>query len=160
MSELELKEQEYVDYIEEHIANVKTAFQEYGDRLCQELNISKFELEKNIYKHDMSKFSDEEFDAYRNYFFPCSNEEKDEEIFDLAWKHHYEHNPHHPQYWRKDNYIMDMPNIYIAEMLCDWEAMSMKFHDNTYEYYMKERDIKPFSEKTKKTLDRVIEIFK
>ena len=54
MSELEMKEQEYMDYIEEHLANVKTAFQKYGDRLCQELNISKVEVKRNIYYHDLS----------------------------------------------------------------------------------------------------------
>ena len=161
MSELEMKEQEYMDYIEEHLANVKTAFQKYGDRLCQELNISKFELERNIYNHDMSKFSSDEFDAYRNYFYPCSDETKDKESFNKAWKHHYTNNPHHPEYWKdEENNIKDMPNIYIAEMLCDWEAMSMKFNGSTYEYYKKERDVKPFSQNTKNILDHVIEIFK
>ena len=41
----------------------------------------------------------------------------------------------------QENNIKDMPNIYIAEMLCDWEAMSIKFNDSTYEYYKKERDV-------------------
>lgn len=161
MSELEMKEQEYMNYIEEHIANVKTVFQKYGDRLSQELHINKFELERNIYKHDMSKFSDDEFNAYRNYYYPCTDEKVNKEEFNKAWEHHYRNNPHHPQYWEIDDNIQDMPNIYIAEMLCDWEAMSMKFNSNTYEYYLKERDKKPFSENTKKILDVVVEkIFK
>lgn len=160
MSELENKEYEYTQYILDHIANVKSAFYKYGDRLCQELNINKMELEKNIYEHDMSKFSSEEFDAYRNYFYPYSNEEKDEDAFELAWEHHYKNNKHHPQYWCNNGKIEDMPNIYIAEMLCDWQAMKMKFGGSNYDYYMEERDKKPFSEKTKNTLDRVINIFK
>lgn len=160
MSELELKEQEYMDYIEEHIANVKSAFYKYGNTLCEKLNISKFELEKNIYKHDLSKFSEDEFDAYRNYFFPCNGEERNDKAFELAWEHHYKNNPHHPEYWIHNNQIEDMPNIYIAEMLCDWEAMSMKFKNNTYDYYIKERNKKPFSEHTKKVLDDIVEIFK
>ena len=98
MSELEMKEQEYMNYIEEHISNVKTVFQKYGDRLSQELHINKFELERNIYKHDMSKFSDDEFNAYRNYYYPCTDEEINEEEFNKAWEHHYRNNPHHPEY--------------------------------------------------------------
>lgn len=160
MSELKEKEQEYIEYIEEHISNVKTVFYKYGDKLCKELNISKNALEKNINLHDASKFSNDEFDAYRNYYYPCSNEEKDEKAFEKAWKHHYTNNPHHPEYWCNNTVKEDMPNIYIAEMLCDWEAMSMKFNDNTYEYYMKERDKKPFTENTKNILDHVIEIFR
>lgn len=156
MSELEMKEQEYMNYIEEHIANVKTVFQKYGNRLCKELHINKFELERNIYKHDMSKFSDDEFNAYRNYFYPCTDEEVNKEEFNKAWEHHYRNNPHHPEYWKTDDNIQDMPNIYIAEMLCDWEAMSMKFNNNTYEYYLKERDKNPFSENTKKILDVIV----
>lgn len=51
MSELENKEYECTQYILDHIANVKSAFYKYGDRLCQELNINKMELERNIYGH-------------------------------------------------------------------------------------------------------------
>ena len=50
-----------------------------------------------------------------------------------------------------------MPALYIAEMLLDWEAMSMKFNGSTYDYYIKNRDKKPFSENTKQILDKVVE---
>lgn len=160
MTELELKEKEYLDYINEHISNVKMVYINYGEELCKLLNVSKFSLGENIDRHDASKFSDEEFDAYRNWFHTCSDEEKDKEAFDKAWHHHYTNNPHHPQYWDRGDYIEDMPRIFIAEMLCDWHAMSIKFNDNTYKYYLKERDKKPFSENTKKILDVVIkEVF-
>lgn len=160
MTELEQKENEYQKYINEHIRNVNLAFEKYKFKLCKALNVSVYSLGENIQKHDLSKFSDEEFNPYRNWFYPCLNEEKNKESFDKAWEHHYLNNPHHPQYWVRENYIEDMPPIYLAEMLIDWEAMSMKFGGNTYDYYLKERNKKPFSENTKKILDKVVkEIF-
>ena len=42
------------------------------------------------------------------------------------------------------------------EMILDWEAMSMKFGGNTYDYYIKNRDTKSFTEKDKKILDIVL----
>ena len=160
MLEKDLKEQEYLKYISEHIANIKLAHLKYGEQLVKLLNIGKIELGMNILLHDQSKYSVEEFDAYRNYFHTCSDEEKDKESFNRAWEHHYQFNKHHPEHWIDGDNIKDMPNIYIAEMLLDWAAMGMKFGDTAYEYYQKERDKKPFSDTTKKTIDQVIHIFK
>lgn len=156
-----LKEREYHKYIHEHILNVSRAYNKYADILCKKLNISKYSLGIMIYNHDRSKYSEEEFSGYRQWFFPCSDETKNKEWFDQAWEHHYKNNSHHPEYWINSfGEIENMPPINIAEMLLDWEAMSMKFGGTTYEYYMKERDNKPFSEFTKKTIDSVIDIFK
>lgn len=158
MEELQIKEQEYISYINEHRRNVLAACMQYDVALCKALNISIHSLTANILEHDKSKFSEEEFNAYRNYFHPCSGEEKDEEAFNKAWEHHYSNNPHHPEYWY--NQGKDMPPVYIAEMLLDWQAMKMKFGGNNYDYYMKTRDKKPFSENTRKILDVVVkEVF-
>lgn len=161
--EKDLKEKEYLTYIHEHISNVKIASIKYGPQLCELLNVSHIQLMMNITNHDQSKYSPEEFDGYRQYFYTCSNEEKNKELFDQAWIYHQNHNPHHPEYWidrSEDGTIKDMPPLYIAEMLLDWEAMSMKFNNTTYDYYMKNKDKKPFSENTKKFIDKVIHIFK
>lgn len=162
MKEKEIKEKEYLEYINEHIRNVRIACTKYGERLAKTLNISERELNAIAARHDESKYYEEEFEGYRQWFFPCSNETKDKKLFDKAWEHHYTVNKHHPEFWMDtyNNEPEDMPPIYIAEMLLDWEAMSMKFNNNTYDYYMKEKDKKPFSENTKKILDEVIDIFK
>lgn len=162
MEEKKLKEKEYLNYINGHIMNIRTAYIKYSEKLCKALNISERELMCNVTIHDQSKYFEEEFEGYRQYFYPCSNEKKDEKIFNDAWEHHYNINKHHPEFWVNEytNEPEDMPIIYIAEMLLDWEAMSMKFGDNTYEYYMKNRDKKPFSDNTKKIIDSVIDIFK
>ena len=145
--EKSLKEQEYLKYVREHISNIHSAYIKYGRTLSKKLNISLLELSGVVYQHDVSKFSDEEFDGYRQYFYPCSDETKNEELFNRAWEHHYSVNKHHPEFWvyAYNNEPEDMPNLYIAEMLLDWEAMSMKFGGTTYEYYMKNRDKKPLS---------------
>lgn len=162
MSEKDLKERKYREYIDEHIANVRIAWLKYKDILCEKLNINPYTLSNNINNHDHTKYSEEEFEGYRQYFHPCSDEEPNEELFNLAWKHHYKNSPHHPEYWvnEDNNSIRDMEPIYIAEMLLDWEAMSMKFGENTYDYYIKEKDNKPFSDNTRKLIEQVIDIFK
>lgn len=161
MEEKALKQKEYVEYISEHISNVHLAFLKYGKTLCEKLNISLSKLSNNIDIHDKSKYSEEEFEPYRQWFHSCSYEERDEKAFNKAWEHHYKFNRHHPQYWvDEDGNIKDMDKIFIAEMLLDWEAMSMKFGGTTYEYYLKEKDKKPFSDNTKKIIESVIEIFK
>lgn len=161
-TEKELKEKEYLSYINEHISNVQLSFEKYGEQLCKILNIKYYDLLNNVRHHDESKYTDIEFEGYRQYFYPCSDEEKNKDMFDLAWIHHQNHNPHHPEYWidRSENNIKDMPPIYIAEMLLDWEAMRIKFGGTTYEYYIKNRDKKRLSENTKKIIDYVIkEVF-
>lgn len=149
------KNKEYQDYIDEHINFVKAAAIGYGEKLCKALGITWLELSKAIKLHDKSKYSVEEFEGYRQWFYPCSYETKNKDLFDKAWEHHYTHNKHHPEYWKGE----DMTPLAIAEMLLDWEAMSMKFNTNTYEYYQKERDNKELSENTKKIIDQVIHIF-
>ena len=150
------KEIEYQQYISNHIHNVRLAFEKYKFKLCSALNISINSLEENINRHDQSKYSDEEFDGYRQWFYPYDNEEKNKKQFDDSWEHHYKNNPHHPEYWIRDDYIEDMPPIYIAEMLLDWESMAMHFGNDIRDYYRSERDKKPLSENTKKIIDSVI----
>ena len=156
MSNEDNKEIEYRQYISNHIHNIRLAFEKYKFKLCSALNISINSLEENINRHDQSKYSDEEFDGYRQWFYPYDHEEKNKKQFDASWEHHYKNNPHHPEYWIRDGYIEDMTSIYIAEMLLDWESMSMYFGNDIREYYRAERDKKPLSENTKKIIDSVI----
>lgn len=162
MSELYLKENEYKAYIKEHVSNVHTAFLKYGVTMCKALHITPGALYVRVIKHDDSKYSEIEFDAYRQYYYACSGEEPNEEILNNGWKHHYLNNDHHPEYWVDEltGNIKDMPVECIAEMLLDWEAMSMKFGGNTYDFYMKEKDIKPLSENTKQIIESLIGLFK
>lgn len=158
--ELQKKEKEYCNYIDEHIKNVMTTFNIYGKRLCAELNVSFYKLSIRVFEHDKTKYDDIEFEGYRQWFYPCSFEEKNKELYDKAWEHHHDNNSHHPEHYVKNGKPTGMDRLSIAEMLLDWAAMGIKFGTNTYDYYKKERDIKPFSEDDKKIIDSVIEIFK
>lgn len=165
------KEDEYRDYIYEHRCSVKKAWDNMKE--CNNIleiiseyinteNISTFiaQLNANINNHDLSKYSKEEFDAYRKHFFPISDEEKEssKEEFDIAWKHHYIYNLHHYDWWYENNKSDSMPVIYVIEMICDWEAMSYKFGTNTKEWYYKNIDIEiHLGEKQRELTERILE---
>lgn len=81
--------------------------------------INPSEFLDNLWIHDMSKFSANEAWGYVN----MKAENKTE--FNLAWHHHKQHNPHHPEHWfsvKKDGSteLLKMPRIYILEMISDW----------------------------------------
>lgn len=180
------KEEEYLNYIKDHKDNVVIAFNKYFLSIIKqnkELPESKYytyddlynaieELEKGrIYDHDMSKYSDEEFEPYRAKYYATEKESSgltDEEKTeldrkaDLAWKHHYENNPHHPKYWldKETNKPTDMDLISIIEMICDWEAMSMKFDGNTIDWYANDADEEKtdMTDRTKSIVEEFLDI--
>ena len=143
------KELEYKCYILQHLANIKKAYILYKDFLIEKLELRDSDvrvISDLVRQHDDSKWDLEEFDAYRKHFYPTLQENemvqdmKDrlEKDFDAAWEHHYKNNPHHWQYWGKDN---DIPNVYIAEMILDWIAMGMAGSKiKAYDWYDQHRD--------------------
>lgn len=167
------KEEEYKDYIKEHINNVKKAWNKMkesdnileviSDFLDDNNNLDLFivQVNANINNHDNSKYSKEEFDAYRKHFFPISDEEKElsKEEFETAWRHHYTHNLHHYDWWYENNKLDNMPIMYVVEMICDWEAMSYKFGTNTKEWYYKNIDTEiHLGEKQRRLTERILEL--
>ena len=156
--ELIQKKKEYILYIDDHIRNVQKAYNDYFVPLLNNETsivsevVSKEELleairnvSNKIEEHDASKYFDEEFDGYRAHFHPTNLEKSmnDEyqkwvkEEFDKCWKHHYENNCHHVQFWVNfdTGEITDMTLPAIVEMLCDWIAMSMHFKSSTRDWY-------------------------
>lgn len=80
---------------------------------------------KQVLVHDMSKFSCAEFQTYRRKFRPLEGEEKlPDELWDQALLHHYNSNPHHPEYWRIESRLIPIPDRYIKEMVADWLGAS------------------------------------
>ncbi len=124
----------YLDYMEEHLFNIRRAFVELSDA-CESMpwvgddywwHTVRIEVEK----HDLSKFSDEEFLPYVRAFFPIDGEEKTP--LGAAWEHHKEHNHHH---WETVENTTD-----IIHMVIDWTAMGYKFGDTAEEYYKRNAD--------------------
>ena len=135
------EEKDYVEYVGKHIANVRKAYDNREFQLSTALNLTekeRLELKDRILIHDKSKYSEEEFEGYRQWFFPSIGQVKNKEEFDKAWVHHYTVNDHHPEYWNKK----DMSNVSIAEMILDWEAMSINFGGNPLEYFEKNKENK------------------
>ena len=83
--------------------------------------------------HDWSKFMPIEFINYAGWYFGNKNEKH----WSMAWNHHGNHNPHHPEYWLlswcgdPDFYsgigeeviqnivLLPMPETYVREMIAD-----------------------------------------
>ena len=169
-NELKIKKQEeYMAYIKEHRENVKKAFKFFieNNKIMQSTNREIQEavlyLKNNniIENHDNSKFSDEEFEPYRRYFYSINEIEKKsaEEDFNNAWKHHYEVNDHHPEHWIKDNVVTEMTMSAIIEMICDWEAMAYKFGGSAKEWYEKNKNNIPLHVNTRSKLEYLLNIY-
>jgi hypothetical protein len=96
--------------------------------------------------HDNSKLSFFELYRYARKFNGPKNELYEverqrladpNELFQYAWNNHIHHNKHHWQYWitvkekvlneSSQILILDMPDKYIDEMICDWWAAAKAY---------------------------------
>lgn len=100
----------------EHIKHVQDNCNKVGVKLIElgETNLGR-ELIKNGQIHDNSKWEGIEWEHLFG----------DDPLLRVAIKHHQSINPHHPEFWGGG--IHDMPDIYLAEMVCDWAARSQEF---------------------------------
>lgn len=126
----------YYNYIKEHVDNIILAYNLFGYALYEKFKyrVTPNEMETRLLMHDSSKFSRYEFNGYRQNFYPYNGKTPVNSIFQKAWEHHYIINGHHPEHYRTeyengDEYYLAMPDRYIFEMLLDWFAMSIKFHN-------------------------------
>lgn len=137
-------ENKYYKYIEQHRKYMVQAYiemlacpviLELGDEVLNK-------LKHRVLTHDLSKYENEEFGAYRKHYYPINKQEKEDNLenFERAWQHHWNNNPHHWQYRRnntefsKEN-ITDVVNV--LENVCDWLAIGYDFNDRPYQYYEK-----------------------
>ena len=146
------KTREYLDYLEEHISNVRQAFTELTDA-CKSLPIvvddySWHTLREQVVWHDVSKLTKEEFIQYRDNFFPVSDTDKENSGFDDAWENHKKANNHHHETARD---FLD-----IFHMVVDWTAMGYKFGDTAQQYYENNKDRIKL---TKEQIDFMYQIF-
>ena len=126
----------YLDYLEEHIENVRLAFDEVS-RACEGMawvgdDASWFTVRADVIAHDLSKFSKEEFVQYRDNFFPVNEQDKENSGFCCAWTNHKKENHHHhetAETW-----------VDVIHMIIDWTAMGYKFCDTAEHYYNANKD--------------------
>lgn len=127
------KTKEYLDYLEEHLVNVRNAYDDVYKK-CNHLKDIGFwaDVYYAVKHHDLSKFSAEEFTQYREYFFHVNDCAIGPEAFKVAWEHHKVCNTHH---WESLKTEVD-----VAHMVIDWTAMGYKFGDTAKTYYDKNKD--------------------
>lgn len=158
---------EYTTYLDEHISNVSRAYEWLKGNLPGLLeNVNS---DRQIYDHDNSKFSSEEYEAYDEYFYGRVKTPQVKSDFQYAWLHHIHDNPHHWQYWILHNdepgegmVVLDMPYQYIIEMICDWWAFSWKKGDLTeiFSWYDKHKSYMKLSKKTRDTVENILKSIK
>ena len=159
---IKLKERAYKNYIVAHQMAIYDAFVEMV--MCEELRYLWDDQEfynkmiDRIAAHDNSKFSEEEFEAYRKYFYPIDEKEKSEvkDAFDKAWQHHLECNDHHWQHRKDSTEFTEETQLAILENVCDWMAMGYVFGDRPYEYYEEHKEAITLPSKDKEFLEFVI----
>lgn len=161
------KKEEYKEYIENHQSNVEQVWYDIQEFLEYEYALEDHvidEINYLIFHHDDSKLSNEEFEGYKQYFYPEDGEEKDKYDMEVAWNHHQKANPHHWQYWimwePEGSVALDMPFRYVIEMLCDWTAMSYKFKKTSpVEWWKEEQKEVLMTMNTLKIVDSMIPVF-
>lgn len=114
-----LTPQEHLDNLVRHIDLVRGACLLLGKRLTargrQEFGRI---LIARGFEHDVSKFSGIEWDYLH------AGRDVPKEQLELAVRQHVRTNTHHPEYWGG---VENMPEIAVAEMVCDWYARSQEF---------------------------------
>lgn len=107
--------QDKIESVLEHIQNVQRNCYKLGLKLIKngEVELGRI-LIANGQVHDNSKFKGIEFD---HLFYG-------DPLLSNVVKHHQSTNPHHPEYWGG---ISKMPDVYIAEMVCDCASRSQEF---------------------------------
>lgn len=130
---------DYDSYLEQHISNVKRGFEWMVENIPEIFSGYDSEnIADMVINHDQSKYDDEEYFAYAEYFYGTKTEEV-KNSFDFAWLHHQHHNPHHWQHWllRQDDGSVKplaMPYENVIEMIADWWAFSWN-KNNLFEIF-------------------------
>jgi len=134
------QKREYLDYYKEHYNNIKKAWELIKEK-CSDMS---FIRNKNIIKivdneikyHDVSKISAEEnFIAYRQYFYPCSWGQKNEEQYLEAKDHHWKYCNYHWKKWRGKYKSIDELIPHLLTMTADWVAIGFKFGTSANKYF-------------------------
>lgn len=145
---------EKVRALTRHIRNVEDNCLLLGERLIQsgEIDLG-HRLIANGFVHDASKFNGIEWDQL--VIGAPTKEDEAKLKLKMAIYQHQRTNPHHVEYWSGG--IDEMPDVYLAEMICDLKARSEEFGtslmDYISEYGLKRWDIT----KDHKSYKRMIE---
>lgn len=153
-------------YLEQHKGNVRKAFEWIRENLPDVIPGDGTDYEHQIcFAHDTSKSESDEYYAYDRYFYGNNRSYQVVQDFNHAWLNHIHRNPHHWQHWVLINdepgegmKVLEMPPVYIFEMICDWWAFSWN-SGNLYEifdWYDEHKDYMKLGVKTRTTVDDIL----
>lgn len=151
---------EYDKYLVEHKQAVKACLELLSTEPTPVKNLLSKSIEEIILKHDISKYSEDEYQAYDDKFYGkiCDNNK-----FDKAWLHHIHNNPHHWQYWvliesSQEIKALEMPDIYILEMVADWGSFSYNKKESSeiLTWYAEHKDKMILHPNTRKKVENLI----
>ena len=163
---------EYEKYLAEHKYNVVAAFRWLCEH-CPDITIDDVPIGDTIsvpieiFKHDESKFSKDEWPAYDEYFYGDKDDPDVKERFDYAWLHHIHNNPHHWQHWilfeddpetGKEYKCLRIPEKEVIHMICDWWSFSFKKGDlnEIFDWYDDHRDKMKLHPETREKVEDIL----
>lgn len=157
---------EYDIYIQQHKDNVRKGYEWMKTFIPDKLTfVCTCITDDVIIKHDESKYSIDEYEAYDRYLYGNNRSYQVCQDFNYAWLQHIHRNPHHWQHFvlindnpKEGEIILDMPGCYIVEMVCDWWAFSWAKGDLTeiFKWYDEHKDYIKLSPKTRKTVEDIL----
>lgn len=163
--------EKYDEYIKEHKNNVYEAFKWIKENIPEvippdELGLCEYHCQSY---HDVSKYTEKEYDAYDAYFYGGNKSYEVVNNFKYAWLKHIHENEHHWQHWvlindnpNEGEIILDMPDIYIIEMICDWWSFSWKKGNlrEIFAWYHEHKDYMKLSDYTRNKVEDILAAIK
>lgn len=154
---------QYDNYLTEHKENVAKGFRWLQENIPEVIEDG-FEWQI-CFNHDASKTDPEEYDAYDAYFYGNNRSYSVVQNFKKAWLRHIHNNPHHWQHWilindepKEGMVVIDMPYIYVVEMICDWWSFSWTKGDlnEIFGWYEDRKDYMKLSANTRRSVEYIL----
>lgn len=158
----------YDEYLDSHIKCVVDGFNWLTSNL-PEIFLDKDQqddINKHIKEHDKSKYDSNEYEAYDKYFYGKNKSYEVVRAFNKAWLMHIHKNPHHWQHWilindnpNEGEIILDMPDNYIIEMICDWWSFSWRTGDlhEIFKWYSERKNYIKLSDSTREKVENILD---
>ena len=154
---------QYDNFLTEHKENIAKGFRWLQENIPEVIEDG-FEWQI-CFNHDASKTDPEEYDAYDAYFYGNNRSYSVVQNFKKAWLRHIHNNPHHWQHWilindepKEGMVVIDMPYIYVVEMICDWWSFSWKKGDlnEIFGWYEDRKDYMKLSANTRRSVEYIL----
>lgn len=154
---------QYDLYLQQHKNNVYKGF-EWIQQNLPELLVYSVGWQTE-FAHDTSKTDPDEYEAYDAYYYGGNRSYQVVQDYNRAWLLHLHRNPHHWQYWvlinddlNEGEIVLDMPDNYILEMICDWWAFSWAKGNlkEIFGWYDEHKDYMKLSDRTRKSVELIL----